>query len=194
MSATHRATKRCPRCQAPLDAAAYAEGRPFTCSGCGAKVQRRPKVGERPVDLGAMPVGEGSDGGFLDELQELLIKMILGIFQFILLRLPQAIYRALVRWFPTVVKVAKILVLAAVWLLLAAGPLFLIMNIQGPLLAWRSFELPLPDFYVRHADAWNYAVIGYTLLALYASIWGALYVRRRRKQAREDRASANSSI
>lgn len=183
MTATYEPTKRCPRCTAPLDAMAYASGLPFNCGGCGAKVQRKPGMGEAASESETASVESESGTGWLDYLQELLIKMILGIPWFFFDELPRRIAAAVRRWFPTLFKLAVVLLLVSVWLLLATGPIFVISRIRDGEFVWRSVVLSLPTFYRKHVTTWNVAVMSYTVLAVYASIWGALRERRRRNRA-----------
>src|SRR6266446_149328 len=59
---------------------------------------------------------------FLDECETLLTRMIIGIFRFSFVRLPCWIYESTLQFAPTLVKAIRVLVLMAVWLLVAVVP------------------------------------------------------------------------
>lgn len=181
MPATSDAAKNCPRCQTPLDPAAYAAGLPFACTRCGAQVQRKPATGgnDSPQTVPA------EEGGLLVDLQELLLRMLAGIFQFIFIQLPTEIVQTIIRWFPTLIRLGNVIVLFVLWLGAAFGPLALSLCREGREFPWMSPPLPVPEFYLRHAAVFDHTLVAYTILALYGSAWGAVRIRRQRRSRRE---------
>lgn len=139
-----------------------------------AAVPTPPPIMVRAVAQQAPPRQES----LLEWIEEILIKMILGIFQFILLRLPQEIFEALVRWLPTTIRLIRILVLFCSWMLLVSGPAattwFMIEKQQAdcPWYAWPA--------------AW-----GYTFLAILGSAWGVRYIKRRRRWKKAQQSAAS---
>lgn len=183
MAATADAAKHCPQCGAVLDPLAYASGQPFACGGCGARMKRNPQRAESGE---ASVVPPAVDGGFLEIVEDLLIKMIAGLFRFICVKVPTELYLAVLRWFPTLVRMLRICLLLAFWLVAAFGPCIVTLQFSG-----RAFEtwrhIPVPPIYETHSEIWQAVVGSYTVLALTGSLWGVLYVRRRRKTARAAR-------
>lgn len=186
-------TKLCPRCSAPLDATAYAGGQPFSCTQCGAKVQRKSNSTENVNELNVNPIEDDNrDSGILDELQNLLTRMILGIFQFILVKLPTEICRALVRWFPTLMRLIKVCALIVVLLAILTGPMCIMLSHRRDLLRSYPYAARAADFYASHEGPCDSAVWIWTVLALCGAIWGALRLKRRKKRLKEIKSSAEA--
>lgn len=183
MAATTDAAKHCPQCGAVLDPLAYASGQPFACGGCGARMKRNPQRAESGEST-AVPTAV--DGVLLEIVEDLLIKMIAGLFRFIFVKVPTELYRAVLRWFPTLVQMLRIGGLLMFWLAAALGPCVVMLQFSG-----RAFEnwprIPVPSMYEMHSEIWQAVVGSYTVLALTGSLWGVLYLRRRRKTIRAAR-------
>ena len=180
MSTTHESTKVCPKCQVPLPAELTSSGRPFTCFHCGAQLLKKSRGSEAHVDA-TYDTGSVESDGVLAFLEDLLVRMIVGVFRFIFVKLPSELYRALRRWFPTLMRVVKILILLVAWLTLVFGPLFGSLHRAGSAKMWLPYEITVPAFYLRHAQLLDALVLGYSAIAVVGSIWGAVYMRRRRK-------------
>lgn len=129
------------------------------------------------------------DGGVLELMEDVLVKMIVGLFRFISVKVPTDIYRAVVRWFPTLVRIGKIGALLAFWLMAALGPCLVTLQFAGALFESRPQLLPAPNLYLSHPGIWQAVVCIYTALALSGSVWGVLYVRRRRKLAKDPQSA-----
>lgn len=128
------------------------------------------------------------DGGVLELIEDVLVKMIVGLFRFISVKVPTEIYRAVVRWFPTLVRVGKIGALLAFWLIAALGPCLVTLQFAGVLFeGWT--QLVAPNLYLSHPGIWQAVACIYTALALSGSVWGVLYVRRRRKLAKDPQSA-----
>jgi hypothetical protein len=110
--------------------------------------------------------------GFLDCLETLGRRMIIGIGRFLTHVLPDWLARQLAHLGRIAVKSVRVLAVLAVWGALTFSPLLL--------LAWLEHPLPV--------------VLGLTwaALALAGSLWGALYVRRRASAAHFSAASQNN--
>ncbi|MBA4017734.1 MAG: hypothetical protein C0483_11220 [Pirellula sp.] len=142
MLATSEAAKSCPRFQTPLDPRRlrrWASHRlhPLRRRGAteaGDRRKRRPQT---------VPV---EDGGLLVDLQELLLRMLVGIFQFIFIKLPSEIVHALVRWFPTLIRLGNVIVLFVLWVGAALGPLAFSRCHEGRESPWITTPLPVPEF------------------------------------------------
>lgn len=183
MSATDETSKLCPRCRSPLDPVLYAAGKPFTCGRCGAKVQRNPSADFQVHGAPESVVAESDD--WLADLQALLIRILIGIPQFICVKLPSEILIRLRRWFPTMVRVAFVVSLIALWIAAAFGPLAYSLLREGREQAWTDAPLPAPDFYLAHAAVFDHGIAAYTILAIYGSLWKALQgVKRFRAKRR----------
>ena len=129
------------------------------------------------------------DGGVLELIEDVLVKMIVGLFRFISVKVPTEIYRAVVRWFPTLMRIGKIVALLAFWLTAALGPCLVTLQFAGALFESRPQLLPAPSLYLFHPGIWQVVVGIYTALALSGSVWGVLYVRRRRKLAKDSQSA-----
>ena len=187
MAATADAAKQCPKCGADLDLAAYASGQPFSCARCGARMQRNPRGGHAAVVSPTVSADCDGETGWLGLLEDLLVKMIVGVFRFIFVKVPGEVCRALVRWFPTLVRFAKVIGLLGVWLSVTFGLCAVSLQFSGWETSWFPWRTPVPQIYQDHAQIWHWCAGCYTVLAVCGSIWGALYVRRRRKLARVSR-------
>lgn len=187
MATAAESTKHCPKCGADLDPAAYASGQPFSCARCGARVQRNPRGGHAFVEPSTDTAEGDGELSWLGFLEDLLIKMIIGVFRFIFVKVPGELYRSLVRWFPTLVRFAKVVALLGVWSSVTFGPCAFSLQFSGWETSWFPWRIPVPQIYRDHAQLWNWCAGCYTALAVCGSIWGALYVRRRRKLARASR-------
>lgn len=182
MSAAEESAKLCPRCRRPLDPFAFASGQAFACSHCGAKVQRNPAAEFQFAAASEPVVAEADD--WLADLQSLLVRMLIGIFQFIFVKLPSDIFQTVRRWFPTVVRLAIVVFLACLWLLAAFGPLAYSFCREGREPTWTDTPLPVPKFYLEYATVFDHGIAAYTILAIYGSFWKALQGVRRLRQKR----------
>ena len=189
MATADETIRRCPRCERPLDPAAFATGEPFSCPGCGARMKRNPRAEDGSPKVEPSPQEPVVEDGVLAWLEDLLIKMIVGVFRFIFVKLPSEFYRALVLWFPTLVRLLKVASLLIVWLTVTFGPIAVALRSDdlGPT---RPLDLiSAPEAATSHSELWTWCAVAYTAVALCGSVWGAMYVRRLRKQARASHAA-----
>lgn len=150
-------------------------------------MQRNPRGGHAFVETPTASPDGDAEPGWLGFLEDLLVKMIIGVFRFIFVKVPGEVYRAFVRWFPTLVRFAKVVALLGVWLSVTFGPCAVSLQFSGWETSWFPWRIPVPQIYQDHALIWRWCAVFYTVLAICGSIWGALYVRRRRKLARASR-------
>lgn len=162
-----------------------------------ANVSIRPPIGDTPpvasmkslsepsgtAAPGAVPPEIIAPAAELDWIEDILKRMIVGLFRFVFVRVPVEIYRALVHWYPTLVQVVRILFLFASWLVCTFGPAALAWGLR---VGWfrdvpwewlRGLQLPW------YGDA---LIVFYTALAVAGSFWGIQYIklkRRKRKNA-----------
>lgn len=120
----------------------------------------------------------------LDYIENIIVRMIAGIFTFIFLRIPRWIMNLIYEWMPTFGKFLKVCVLLLAWF-------SIILSI--PLLMWFTdiFNIGEPIQFRSFSDAnFNWAIseiakspISYfwILLCVAGSVWGILYYRRKRK-------------
>jgi hypothetical protein len=134
-------------------------------------------MNERPMGQ-AQAVDEKSRGALwraLDKIEECLLKMIFGIFKFTFYRLPRFVWETIESWFPTILKIARVLILICIWLSLLIGPLaFIYYKLYGirphPIDIEAEIRVILEVY-----GTWSLAWAG---LALIGSFWGLVYVRR----------------
>jgi hypothetical protein len=120
---------------------------------------------------------------FLEDLEDLLLRMIRGVFLFIFVKLPRWTYETLLDWLPTGVKFVKVCLLAALWLSLLAGPALLGYFWMAIATRLSGVGIPLSGalrLYNERPLLYTTAGILWGLLALTASVWGIWHVKRRR--------------
>jgi tetratricopeptide (TPR) repeat protein len=116
------------------------------------------------------------EDSLLDQLEDLLSRMIRGVFRFTFVRLPREVYEAVIRWFPTAVKLLKVLGLLAAWLLLTFGPVAWVLG-NG---AWVSPDVGPPlAWYYAHRTPWDVALCLWSAVAIIGSVWGVARLRRK---------------
>ncbi len=107
--------------------------------------------------------------------------MIVGIFRFMFVRFPVAIYEALVLFFPTAVKIVRLLILLMIWSALTFGPVFAAFNMGIVMEAVHFTGIGSLAFYwcIENEITFRCISVGWSILAVCGSVWGAVYVRRR---------------
>jgi hypothetical protein len=179
------ATVLCPTCRTPVGVPADAGGRRVYCPACRAAF----RIGQA-APLPAGPSGSDGDGAaggpaprpgwdLLDEAESVLVRMIVGAFHFTLVRVPQFLYQTALSCVPWAFKAARVLALLAVWAAVVAGPAAAALAVDShfdpppavaPAIAWCR----------GHAAACRAVLWGWSTLAAAGSVWGVLYLRRRR--------------
>lgn len=131
-------------------------------------------------------VNGGSDATeeFLDDLEDLLIRMVKGVFIVPFVKLPQKLWRIAIRMFPKVIKAVRVLIVAWVWLIVGFGPAILLYWTRGEL------TIELPPSVSEHRELIRLTIIivvgCWTAIAgVFGSIYGIGFIkdRRRRKAA-----------
>lgn len=185
----------CPACQQPLGLRKNLVRSAVQCKKCGVRVQvgddgRATEVSESSEAV-IPPVSVASTEApleLLEWLEDLFIKMIRGIFKFTLVHVPRELYRALVRWFPTLVRTLRVVVLGMIWLVLASAPFNWMLFHEAIVnrLGWDGSVEPV--WYHSHRLAWNASIYLYSLLAVAGSGWGVLYIKRLRRKMADKKA------
>lgn len=182
----------CPTCQQPLGLRKNLVGSVVQCKKCGASAQvgddGRIKSGAKSTTPGAPSLETASSAelpALLDWLEDLFIKMIRGIFKFTIIHVPCEVYRALVRWSPTLVRIIRVTILGVIWLLLATAPLLWALFHQQMMNRFGRDGLNEPVWYYAHRLACDTLAYTYTGFAVAGSGWGVVYIKRLRRQLRE---------
>ena len=141
------------------------------------QTQARPKSDAAPQTLPA------TEEDVLDELESLLIRMLIGTIKFPLVYVPRWIYRALRRLFPTMVRGLRVCFLAAVLFVTAIGPaaFAFFVTSSGGQLAVPGLSSSMAAFLEDSPVAFIWCCYAWSILATAGAIWGALYVRRKRR-------------
>ncbi|MBL9083490.1 MAG: DUF4339 domain-containing protein [Planctomycetales bacterium] len=137
------------------------------------------------IEPNALPsTGADAPEEFLDDLEDLMIRMIKGNFIVFFVKFPQKLWRLATRMFPKVVKVVRIFILSWVWLIIGFGPAIW--------LYWTAGVLPieLPPSISEHRELIRLTIVVvvgcWTAIAgVFGSIYGIGFIkdRRRRKAA-----------
>lgn len=196
----------CPRCRQSFRLKSHPPGKTVRCPGCRADVTLSPEVppsAGSPDDTGeaaaaveeSIRSGTGGSRGqpdVLGWLEDILIRMITGIFRFLLLHLPRECCLAVARWFPTLVQAVKVGLLSLIWLTLTFGGLAWIAGH-----AWLVERLggdpeSQPGWYLQTRGRWDVLLTLYSLGAIAGSGWGLYFVRRKRRRRRAARQARES--
>ncbi len=108
----------------------------------------------------------------LDKLEDLEVKMIYGVFQFIFWKVPKFIKDTLINWFPTLVKLIKVIFLFLVWLAIISSPLiyFVYTNYDSE---------QISESFARFSDSEYLIVTFWIVIGLIGSIWGIFHLHRK---------------
>lgn len=187
-TASGKRVLNCPKCRQSLDVGAIEDGQQIHCSHCGANFQAKMK--SRGDADAVAPEIAAEPESFLEWAEDLLVRMICGVYKFIFIKLPTEAYYTVVRWFPTLVRLIKVAFYLAILMASIFLPAVMAMNRQGIIEPSGWFVIPVPDWYLDHPAIWDAVAYCYSTLALIGSIWGAVYLRRRFKR----RAVAGAAI
>lgn len=141
---------------------------------------------------GVNEVGEtGTDVGddVLDQAESLLRRMIAGVFWFAFARLPLWVYRWLTRLSPLAVKLVRLAVLFAVWIVLVGGPVIVCERSESVRFDYSAFAaktgLPIMDYeWLESVRLYRSLAWAWGIIAMTGSIWGVFYIRRRLRKRR----------
>jgi hypothetical protein len=112
----------------------------------------------------------------LAEVEDLLWRMIRGVYRFTFVRVPEWMYHTLVDTVgPVTIRLMRVLVALCLWLATVFGPSIATFKIVGGF--WGGV-----------------AALTWLALATSGSIWGASYIRKKRRAAREEEAGYVSCI
>jgi DNA-directed RNA polymerase subunit RPC12/RpoP len=187
---TGKRALNCPKCRQTLDVGAIEDGQQIHCPHCGANFQAKMKS-RGDAEAAATEIEAES---FLEWAEDLLVRMICGVYKFIFIKLPTEAYHTVVRWFPTLVRLIKVAFYLAILMASIFLPAVVAMNRQGIIEASGWFVIPVPDWYLAHPAIWDAVAYSYTALALIGSVWGAVYLRRRFKKRKSAAAMAGGNV
>ena len=107
----------CPSCSQSLEVDADAAGHRIECPACA-------KTLMVPVPTARKAGGEIE--GLLGFVEQMLKRMIAGVFRFVFIDSPERIWRFIVRSFPWFIRLLRVMVYAGCWALLVFWPLLLV--------------------------------------------------------------------
>jgi thiol:disulfide interchange protein len=110
------------------------------------------------------------------EIEELLWRMVRGVFHFSFIKVPNWLYRAMLDTVgPAVIRMARVALVFCLWLAVVFSPVTLAIKL---------------DF-----SAWPCLVcVGWMILAIAGSIWGRAYLKRRMKDSPWDPPSLPATV
>jgi hypothetical protein len=144
---------------------------------------------------------------FLEFLEDLLIRMIKGVVRFTLIRIPIRIIQYLNRYFPTLIRLIRVLFWLMLWIAIGVLPIAALLYLDDS----RIFSLwdnsnALPRYHHTSdlgAALWTELNRG-TLLSLLSlawlgvfatgSVWGPLFLVRRRRRERKQRRAERAAV
>jgi len=109
----------------------------------------------------------------LDKLEDLEVKMIYGVFQFLFWKVPKFIKDTLINWFlPILVKLIKVIFLFVVWLAIISSPLiyFVYTNYDSEQIIESLAKFSNNEYFIA---------IFWIVIVLIGSIWGIFHVHRK---------------
>lgn len=151
---------KCPECKQSLQVDEDAGGQKITCPSCS-----------KPIGIPfAAPTQADDDGeGLLGFLEQILKKMIWGVFRFIFFDSPQKIWRFFVQSFPWLVRMLRVLFYGCAWALLSFWPFVLTKYVV------HLNYLILNDtksFILKHGNQINALGYVWAAISLAGSVWG----------------------
>jgi hypothetical protein len=111
--------------------------------------------------------GRGPLWELLDWVEQVLLRMIIGVFRFIFRKLPRFIYDVIKYWVPIFAKFLKVTFIAA----------FLGVVVVGPsVIAMKQMEQNR-----NNVDMLTLVMFGWTALSVVGMIWGLFWIRHRKR-------------
>lgn len=119
----------------------------------------------------------GSLWRFLDWVEEIIWRMIVGVIRFIFRELPKWVIDILKEWFPTFTKLIKVILLIVTFLIISFGPgVYVYLSTHN--LYFYSYQYPKIIVF----EPWvNWIMYGWTTVAILGALWGLIRLRIRRK-------------
>src|SRR5437867_7352955 len=130
----------CPNCNSILGPRERLDGKSVRCKSCKYEytVNGSNRVAADFAHEESLSVDVQANGYLyllLDRCEDLLTRMIRGVFRFALIRVPKSIYRFVVDFSPTITKLVKVIILLVVYLSVVLGPVG-ISTFRNELLIW----------------------------------------------------------
>ena len=153
---------QCPECKQSLEIEASAAGTRIECPACN-----------KPILVPTMPedTNAETDGGLLGFIEQMLRRMIWGIFRFVFIDSPLRIWRFLLETFPWFIRLLRVAVYGIIWAFISFWPLLGVRYI--PAIKSDKF-VQLVGFITNHQV--SIRVFGYAWVAicLAGSLWGII--------------------
>lgn len=165
---------QCPECKQSLEIEASAAGTRIECPACNKPIL----VPTTPEDTNAE-----ADGGLLGFIEQMLRRMIWGIFRFVFVDSPLRIWRFLLETFPWFIRLMRVAVYGIIWAFISFWPLLAVRYI--PAIKSEMFA-KLVGFITNHQV--SIRVFGYAWVAicLAGSLWGIIkWTSYRRAKAKK---------
>jgi|GEM_PF-3463843 DNA-directed RNA polymerase subunit RPC12/RpoP len=164
---------QCPECKQSLEIEASAAGTRIECPACNQPIL----VPTTPEDADAE-----ADGGLLGFIEQMLRRMIWGIFRFVFLDSPLRIWRFLVQTFPWFIRLLRVAVYGLIWAILSFWPFLALRYV--PCLKSEHFS-QMVAFTTSHQT--GIKIFGYIWagVCLAGSLWGIIkWTSQQRSKAR----------
>ena len=165
---------QCPECKQSLEIEASAAGERIDCPACAKSII---------IPNSATQTESDSDGGLLGFIEQMLRRMIWGIFRFVFIDSPLRIWRFLVETFPWFIRLLRVAVYGIIWAVISFWPLLAVRYF--PAIKSEMFA-KLVGFVFTHQV--SIRVFGYVWAAvcLAGSLWGIIkWTSYRRSKAKK---------
>lgn len=129
--------------------------------------------------VGEDKIEEEQATGLLHTFELMLRKMVIGVFRFIFIILPPAIWRFIYSLCPWFFRLIRVVIILALWLGLVFWPWIVVSWIPS-----HYPEVKLPSFVAEKPNFTYYGMFVWIILAASGSIWGLAYVRLKLKRKR----------
>lgn len=168
---------QCPECKQNLEIDASAAGERIDCPAC-----KKPIVVPATDRLNELE----SDGGLLGFIEQMLRRMIWGIFRFVFVDSPKRIWRFLVETFPWFIRLIRVAFYAVIWAALAFWPLIAVRYI--PMI--KSVRLAdTVAFIDTHHTSIRIFTIVWVAICMAGSLWGiAKWTSQRRLKTKKSKS------
>ena len=164
---------QCPECKQSLEIEASAAGTRIECPACNKPVL----VPTKPEDADAE-----TDGGLLGFIEQMLRRMIWGIFRFVFLDSPLRIWQFFVQSFPWFIRLLRVAVYGLIWAMLSFWPFLALRYV--PALKSAQFT-QLVAFTTSHQTGIKIFAYIWVGICLAGSLWGIIkWTSQRRSKAR----------
>lgn len=167
----------CSECKQSLEIEATAAGSRIECPAC-----------KQSILVPLMPEGADAetDGGLLGFIEQILRRMIGGIFRFVFLDSPLRIWRFLVQTFPWLIKLLRVAMYGLIWAMLSFWPFLALRYL--PALKSEYFS-KLVEFIASHQTGLYVFAYIWVTVCWVGSLWGIIrWVSQRREKSHSQKS------